>query len=73
MTVQKLAYNMREARAATGAGENTIAEAIKRGDLETVRVGLKGPGRRILITARSLEKWVTPQLEHDAEQAAGDA
>jgi len=61
--VEKLSFSYKEARLATGAGEQTLREAIRRGDLKVCRVGPAGPGRRVLITADSLKRWLTPQPE----------
>ncbi len=59
----KLSYSIAEARAVTGVGENSIRNAVKRGDLKAVRLGLKGSGSKYLISAESLKSWVTPPTE----------
>jgi excisionase family DNA binding protein len=61
MSLEKLSYTVKEARQVTGAGTTTIMQALRRGDLQSVRVGITGQGRRYLISAESLKSWVTPQ------------
>jgi excisionase family DNA binding protein len=47
----KLTYSAEEARKALGVGRNTMYEALKRGDIPSIRIG-----KRILIPIDSLEK-----------------
>ncbi len=53
-----ISYTVRGAVTATGASRSLILAAISDGRLKVARVGVHGPGRRILISARSLEAWL---------------
>jgi excisionase family DNA binding protein len=54
----KLTYSVEEARKALGVGRNTMYEAIKRGDIPSIRIG-----KRILIPVASLDKFLKKERE----------
>lgn len=52
-TVERLAYSIRDAQAASGLGRSTLKELIRNKRLRVTRVG-----RRILIPAEELRRLV---------------
>jgi excisionase family DNA binding protein len=50
----KLAYRITEACQVVGVGRTTLYSAIKRGDLQTAKVG-----RRTIILAGDLQAWLS--------------
>ncbi len=67
MSVEKLAYNIREVQQVTGLGRSVIVAAIRRGDLANIRAGIAGlgQGKRILVPADSLKTWLFGSPEGD--------
>ncbi len=71
--VPKLAFSLSEAMQATGAGRGTLLGAIHRGELEARAVGPQGPGRKLLIPAEALQRWVAGDTTPTADpEAPGD-
>lgn len=64
----RLAYSVGELCAVSGARKTSVYAAIKRGDLQTVRISPQGPKGKLLITAESVHKWLTPQPRPEPEQ-----
>lgn len=63
MAPEKYSLSIKEAQLATSLGRDTIMAAVKRGEIDHIKVGLKGlgQGRRILIPVQSLKAWITSQ------------
>lgn len=66
--ITRLAYSVSELCAASGARKNSVYAAIKRGDLQAVRIGAQGPKGKLLVTAESAHKWLTPPPRPETEQ-----
>jgi len=58
-TVDKLAYSAKQVAAMTGLSRSTVYELIAAGNLSALRVG-----RRVLVTAESLDRWFKSLPEH---------
>jgi len=59
--MQKLAYNMAEAAAATGLSEKRIKRAIAAGELKAHKSGVDKDGNPVgvyVIPAKALEAWI---------------
>ncbi len=65
---ERLSYSVNELCAVSGARTRSIYSAIKRGDLKAVRIGSPGTRGKLLITAESVHKWLTPPPEPESEQ-----
>ena len=66
--VTRLAYSVAELCAASGAHRTTVYGLVKTGVLEAVRTSAQGPKGKLLITAESVHKWLTPQPRPEPEQ-----
>lgn len=59
METKKLAYNMREAIAATGLSRDTIIRAVNAGDLAELTPRIEGePIKTRLFSQQELERWL---------------
>ncbi len=66
-STERLSYTVSELRAASGAGTNAIYSLVKNGVLEAVRMGPE-PRGKLLITAESARRWLTPAPPPEIEQ-----
>ncbi len=64
---ERLSYSISELCDLSGAGRKSVYAAIRRGDLKTVR--LSSDGRKLLVTAESARRWLTPKAEPESLEA----
>jgi excisionase family DNA binding protein len=63
----KLTYSVEEAAQALSLGRNTVYEAVRCGQIPAIRVG-----RRVLIPAAALERWLAEASQQANGAADGD-
>lgn len=58
LNVEKLGYSIEEAAGAAGIGRSLLCELIRRGDIDSVKIG-----RRRIIPADSLRRYIARLVE----------
>lgn len=63
---ERLAYSVAELSERSGVGVKTIYAAIRRRELETVRLGEPGTRGKVVIPAASAHRWLAPRAEPES-------